>query len=51
VALTGQEAGLGIGTGEGMLGVIRVQLEGKRVMNADEFVRGQRDIIGAVLAG
>lgn len=48
-AIAGQDGGLGIGTGEGILGVLKVQLEGKRVMDAAEFLRGQRDFIGAVL--
>lgn len=39
----------GIGSGEGILGVCRVQLEGKRVMPAAEFIRGQRQFIGATL--
>ncbi len=38
--------GFGVGTGEGILGVIRVQIEGKRAMAAEEFVRGQRDFMG-----
>lgn len=50
-AINGQDGGLGIGTGEGVLGVLKVQLEGKRVMDADEFLRGQRDFIGSVLPG
>jgi methionyl-tRNA formyltransferase len=44
------KAAFGVGTGQGILGVIKVQLEGKRVMTADEFVRGQRDFIGSVLS-
>jgi methionyl-tRNA formyltransferase len=39
----------GVGAGEGILGVSRVQLEGKRAMSAEEFLRGQRDFIGDVL--
>jgi methionyl-tRNA formyltransferase len=53
VALTsvpqGAEAAFGIGTGDGVLGVLRVQLEGKQVLAAAEFLRGQRDFIRAVL--
>jgi methionyl-tRNA formyltransferase len=49
IRLPGPEVTLGIGTGKGILGVIKLQLEGKRVMNADEFIRGQRGFIGAVL--
>ncbi len=39
----------GVGTGDGILGVCQVQLEGKRVMSAAEFLRGQRQFIGAIL--
>jgi methionyl-tRNA formyltransferase len=46
---TGPEATLGIGTGEGILGVLKLQLAGRKVMNAAEFVRGQRDFVGSVL--
>src|SRR5512136_1808091 len=51
VAAIGNEHGAAVGvqTGEGVLGLIQVQLEGKRVMSAAEFVRGQRDFIGAQL--
>jgi methionyl-tRNA formyltransferase len=44
-----EAGGFGIGTGEGVLGVLRVQLEGKQVLSAAEFLRGQRDFIGALL--
>ncbi|UCH42518.1 MAG: methionyl-tRNA formyltransferase [Dehalococcoidales bacterium] len=43
------KAALGIGTSDGVLGILRVQLEGKKAMPADEFLRGQRQLIGAVL--
>jgi methionyl-tRNA formyltransferase len=36
-------------TGQGILGLLQVQLEGKRVMSSAEFIRGQRDFIGAQL--
>ena len=39
----------GIGTGQGVLGVLRVQLEGKQALPATEFRRGQRQLIGALL--
>lgn len=42
-------ATVGVGTGDGVLGLLRVQLEGKREMSADEFVLGQRDFIGSRL--
>jgi len=51
VALPGHEAVPGVGTGDGILGVLKVQLEGKRAMPAAEFLRGQRDFIGVVLPG
>lgn len=51
VALNRDGAAFGVGTGEGILGVIQVQLEGKRAMSAAEFLRGQRGFIGAVLPG
>ncbi len=38
-----------IATGKGSLLVERVQLEGKKAMSADEFVRGYGQIVGAVL--
>jgi len=43
------EAPFGIGTGDGVLGVLQVQLEGKRAMSAADFLRGQRQFIGAIL--
>lgn len=39
----------GVNTGDGVLGILKVQPEGKRVMSAAEFVRGQRQFIGAIL--
>jgi methionyl-tRNA formyltransferase len=51
IALPGRGAGLGIGTGEGVLKILRIQLEGKRVMGAPEFLRGQRGFIGGKLPG
>ncbi len=49
VALGSKHTALGVSTGEGVLEVLRVQLEGKRVMLAAEFLRGQRDWAGMVL--
>jgi methionyl-tRNA formyltransferase len=49
VALNEKGAAFGIGTGDGVLGVLRVQLEGKRAMPAAEFLRGQRQLTGAIL--
>jgi len=47
VALAG--AGFGIQTGEGVLLVFGVQVEGKREITAAEFLRGQRAFIGTRL--
>ncbi len=41
--------GFGVGSGDGVLNILRVQLEGKQALSADEFLRGQRDFVGAVL--
>lgn len=49
VALNREGAAFGVCTGDGILGVIRVQLQGKRAMPATDFLRGQRQLVGAVL--
>jgi methionyl-tRNA formyltransferase len=40
---------MGIGTGDGVLVVSELQLEGKRVMPVGDFILGQRDFIGDIL--
>jgi methionyl-tRNA formyltransferase len=40
---------VGVGTGKGVLGLVTVQLEGKRQMSADEFIHGHRTFIGSKL--
>ena len=40
---------VGVVAGRGILGLCQVQLEGRREMPVDEFVRGQRDFIGSIL--
>lgn len=42
---------VGVQTGEGILKLARVQIEGKREMGAEEFARGQRSFIGSLLPG
>jgi methionyl-tRNA formyltransferase len=42
-------AAVGVECGDGVLGLLKVQLEGKRDMMADEFIRGQRQFAGSVL--
>ena len=49
VIVLGGPPGIGVVTGEGVLGLCRVQLEGRRVMPVDEFARGKRDFVGSVL--
>jgi methionyl-tRNA formyltransferase len=49
VALAGKQAPMGIGTGDGVLGVLELQIEGRKAMDADEFLRGRRDLIDTVL--
>lgn len=48
----GEDAGhklLMVITGEGLLAVKQLQLEGKKAMSADEFLRGYAQIVGQVL--
>jgi len=45
----GKKAGFGIGTGDGILEVLAVQAEGKRVMPAGDFLLGQRQLLGESL--
>lgn len=45
----GQPAVIGVETGDGVLGLLRVQLEGKRALTAAEFILGQRTFVGSTL--
>jgi methionyl-tRNA formyltransferase len=45
----GQPAVVGVETGDGILGLLRVQLEGKRPLTAAEFLLGQRAFVGSTL--
>jgi len=49
VALPSAPAAFGVQTADGVLGVLQVQLEGKRVTGAGEFLNGQRQFVGATL--
>jgi methionyl-tRNA formyltransferase len=42
-------AAVGVQTGDGVLGLLQVQLEGKRDMSAQEFILGHRDFMGSLL--
>jgi methionyl-tRNA formyltransferase len=41
--------GVAVGTGKELLGLQEIQLEGKRTLSAEEFVRGHPDLIGVTL--
>jgi len=41
--------GVGVVNKQGILGLCQVQLEGRREMSINDFVRGKRDFIGSVL--
>jgi methionyl-tRNA formyltransferase len=45
----GEAPPFGVATGQGVLGILRLRLEGKRAVGAAEFLHGQRDFIGAQL--
>ena len=49
VITLGQESEIAVGTGQGVLSLNKIQLEGKRIVTAEEFVRGQRDFVGSKL--
>jgi methionyl-tRNA formyltransferase len=49
ISLAGRDGELGIGTGDGVLRVLKLQLQGKKVVTAAEFLRGQRDFLGDTL--
>ena len=49
VNVTHPSAAFGVSTSVGVLGVITLQLEGKRAMSAADFLRGQRNFAGAML--
>ena len=42
-------SGIGIGTGDGLLAVDRLQMEGRRPSNAQDFVRGYPAFVGSAL--
>jgi len=48
VELSGEVA-IGVVTGDGILGIKKLQLEGKKVVTAGEFLRGARGFVGVVL--
>ncbi|OGO18971.1 MAG: methionyl-tRNA formyltransferase [Chloroflexi bacterium RBG_16_50_11] len=49
IALPDVAGGVGITSGDGILGVLNVQYAGKKAMSAADFLRGQRDFLGTKL--
>ena len=47
--LSGEASVAGVVTGDGVLGIKKLQLEGKKPVTAEEFFRGARGFIGAML--
>jgi len=45
----GGPAPVAVGTGEGLLGLLRLHLEGGRPLEAEAFLRGHRDFVGSRL--
>jgi methionyl-tRNA formyltransferase len=42
-------AAFGVNTEDGILGILKVQMAGKRTISAADFLRGQRQLIGTIL--
>ena len=49
LAVSQEGVGFGVNTGDGILGMLKVQLEGKRAMPAADFARGQPQFVGTML--
>ena len=49
VVTRGDGRGMNVATGEGFITVNSLQLEGRRVVTGEEFLRGHPEIIGAIL--
>ncbi len=47
--VVGEGAGAAVGTGDGLLRLRRVQIEGKKPLDIQEFLRGRPDLVGATL--
>ena len=46
---SGQAAAVGVETSDGVLGLLSIQLEGKRAIPVTDFLRGQRGFVGDML--
>ena len=51
VMIPGSSGGLRVATGDDLLSLDRVQLEGGRAVSGDDFLNGHPDIIGSQLGG
>ncbi|MFQ5860312.1 MAG: methionyl-tRNA formyltransferase [Dehalococcoidia bacterium] len=49
VALEGTDPAVGVVTGEGVLGLKRLQMEGRKPLDSREFLRGHQDFMGSCL--
>ena len=49
ISLNDRQLRLAVATGEGVLAVHTLQAEGRIAMSADDFLRGQDSLLGAVL--
>ena len=47
--VVGESAGVAVGTGDGLLRLGRVQIEGKKPLDIRDFLRGRPDFVGATL--
>jgi methionyl-tRNA formyltransferase len=45
------EAAFAVQTGQGLLGIVRLQRAGRRAMTSAEFLRGERELIGKRVGG
>lgn len=45
-----KKIGIIVKTGDGIIGIVRLQRQGKKIMNSNEFMNGARDFIGTLLA-
>jgi methionyl-tRNA formyltransferase len=47
--VVGEGAGAAVGTGDGLLRLGRVQIEGKKPLDIEEFLRGRPDFVSSTL--
>jgi methionyl-tRNA formyltransferase len=49
ISVEGQRSSVGITTGQGILGIVRLQLEGGKILSSSQFMSGHKDFLGATL--